>query len=228
MTKHWGTLGYTGVHWGTLGYAWVRSDTPSVHWGTAQDQARIPGSRVRMGVPGNARLRPCALGHLNCITSCPSGPAPRPAPSTGMYNGERPIGAAKGKQTNTMASCQTPSRPIPRALCYHFTHRRWRAPSRLGRPGTTECEAGQHWQGSGRHRGRRAAIMSRRIDIPLGQCLTGLSFGSDFTLPFRTVQGCRWQESLDRRRLKFSRRRTVLTELGLPCRGFTPPFRVQG
>ena len=26
----------------------------------------------------------------------------------GMYNGERPIGAAKGKQTNTMASCQPP------------------------------------------------------------------------------------------------------------------------
>ena len=25
-----------------------------------------------------------------------------------MYNGERPIGAAKGKQTNTMASCQNP------------------------------------------------------------------------------------------------------------------------
>ena len=25
-----------------------------------------------------------------------------------MYNGERPIGAAKGNQTNTMASCQSP------------------------------------------------------------------------------------------------------------------------
>ena len=25
-----------------------------------------------------------------------------------MYNGERLTGAAKGKQTNTMASCQTP------------------------------------------------------------------------------------------------------------------------
>ena len=25
-----------------------------------------------------------------------------------MYNGERPIGASKGKPTNTMASCQNP------------------------------------------------------------------------------------------------------------------------
>ena len=29
----------------------------------------------------------------------------------GMYNGERPIGAAKGKHTKTMVSCQTP--PLP-------------------------------------------------------------------------------------------------------------------
>ena len=29
----------------------------------------------------------------------------------GMYNGERPIGAAKGKQTNTMASCHHPPPP---------------------------------------------------------------------------------------------------------------------
>ena len=30
----------------------------------------------------------------------------------GMYSGERPIGAANGKQTSTMASCQPPS-PSP-------------------------------------------------------------------------------------------------------------------
>ena len=29
-----------------------------------------------------------------------------------MYNGDRPIGAAKGKQTNTMASCQPPPPPL--------------------------------------------------------------------------------------------------------------------
>ena len=33
-------------------------------------------------------------------------------PRVGMYNGERPIGAAKGKQTNTMALCQAPPPPL--------------------------------------------------------------------------------------------------------------------
>ena len=33
-----------------------------------------------------------------------------------MCSGERPIGAAKGKQTNTMASCQPP-RPLGPSLC---------------------------------------------------------------------------------------------------------------
>ena len=31
----------------------------------------------------------------------------------GMYSGERSMGAAKGKQTNTMASCQCPPPPSP-------------------------------------------------------------------------------------------------------------------
>ena len=30
-----------------------------------------------------------------------------------MWKGERPIGAAKGKQTNTMASCHPPPPPLP-------------------------------------------------------------------------------------------------------------------
>ena len=42
-----------------------------------------------------------------------------------MSSGERPIGAAKGKQRNTMASCQTPL-PHVRPLCanppFHNTH----------------------------------------------------------------------------------------------------------
>ena len=38
----------------------------------------------------------------------------------GMYNSEMPIGAAKGKQTNTMASCQ-PEFPQP-LLMHPFAH----------------------------------------------------------------------------------------------------------
>ena len=34
----------------------------------------------------------------------------------GMYNGERPIGAAEGKQTNTMASCPPPPPKVPPTL----------------------------------------------------------------------------------------------------------------
>ena len=45
-----------------------------------------------------------------CITKTRSDPQ-----RVGMCNGERPIGAAKGKQTNTMASCQTPPGITPGA-----------------------------------------------------------------------------------------------------------------
>ena len=41
----------------------------------------------------------------------------------GMSSGERPIGAAKGKQTNTMASCQPP--PPPMGGITHLLHLRF-------------------------------------------------------------------------------------------------------
>ena len=44
-----------------------------------------------------------------------------------MYNGERPIGAAKGKQTNTLASCQPPH---PRPVMHFPPPCWWRAPSK--------------------------------------------------------------------------------------------------
>ena len=37
-----------------------------------------------------------------------------------MCSGERPIGAAKGKQTNTMASCQAPP-PLRPFQCWRLT-----------------------------------------------------------------------------------------------------------
>ena len=46
-----------------------------------------------------------------------------------MSSGERPIGTAKGKQTNTMASCQGPPPPPVFVLTVHLFHTHLHCPS---------------------------------------------------------------------------------------------------
>ena len=77
--------------------AWIRSvhlDAP----GQRHGQQPVSGTAE----PGVVKRDKSFRGSVN-TTKTRSDPQ-----RTGMYNGERPIGAAKGKQTNTMASYQPP------------------------------------------------------------------------------------------------------------------------
>ena len=67
-----------------------------------------------------------------------------------MYSGERPIGAAKGKQTNTMASCQPPPPPaasaqpmlshcLPDSTSFNGICNRQYLPQPLWQPPPTAC-----------------------------------------------------------------------------------------
>ena len=62
------------------------------------------------GDPGVVKQGKSSRGSVDTTNTCWD---PQRA---GMYNGERAIGAAKGKQTNTMASCQPPPPPRKQGL----------------------------------------------------------------------------------------------------------------
>ena len=70
-------------------------------WSTARTTAPSPGRPT----PGVVKQDKSSGGSVD-TTKTRSGPQ-----SVGMCGGERPIGAAKGKQSDTEALCQTPPPP---------------------------------------------------------------------------------------------------------------------
>ena len=66
-----------------------------------------------------------------------------------MSSGERPIGAAKGTQTNAMASCQPPPRPLIGCTCAPQFNKGTAAPSGGRNAGSgAEGVGGQSTRGS--------------------------------------------------------------------------------
>ena len=83
--------------------AWTRSCASGCTWSTARATAPSPGRPT----PRVVKQGKSSGGSVD-TTKTRSGPQ-----RVRMSSGERPIGTAKGKRTNTRASCQTPYPPPP-------------------------------------------------------------------------------------------------------------------